>query len=279
MTPTPKSKNSFFDKQGHRGCRGLLPENTIPAMIRALELGVTTLEMDAVITRDSQVVLSHEPFFNHEITTKPDGSPVSEKEEKELNIYRMDYAEVSRYDVGLLPHPRFPQQEKLRAIKPLLGDVMDTVLAYCRQHHRKVPTFNIETKTSPYTDGIYHPSPSLFVDLLMKLIAEKNMLSHVLIQSFDFRTLQYLHLKYPAIPTAMLIDDGDKRDLKQQLSDLGFTPAVYSPHFSLVNTVLIEACHRQSMKIIPWTVNEKALMFKLKAQGVDGIITDYPHLF
>ena len=257
MTPTPKSQNSLFDKQGHRGCRGLMPENTIAAMIKALELGVTTLEMDAVITRDSQVVLSHEPFFNHEISTKPDGSPVSEKEEKELNIYRMDYAEVSRYDVGLLPHPRFPQQVKLRATKPLLGEVMDTVLAYCRQHHREVPTFNIETKTEPHTDQIYHPSPSLFVDLLMKLTAGKNMLSHVLIQSFDFRTLQYLHQKYPAIPTAMLIDNGDKRDLKQQLGDLGFTPAVYSPHFSRVNTGLIQACHRRSMKIIPWTVNEK----------------------
>ena len=76
-----------FDIEGHRGCRGLMPENTIPAMMKALELGVTTLEMDAVITKDKQVILSHEPFFNHEITTKPDGSFVTEAEEKSLNIY------------------------------------------------------------------------------------------------------------------------------------------------------------------------------------------------
>src|SRR5262245_19024474 len=108
-----------FDTQGHRGCRGLMPENTIPAMINALDLGVTTLEMDAVITRDNKVVMSHEPFFNHEIATKPDGSYVTEAEEKSLNIFLMTYDEVKKYDVGMKPHPRFPQQKKMNVVKPL----------------------------------------------------------------------------------------------------------------------------------------------------------------
>ena len=105
-----------FDKQGHRGCRGLMPENTIPAMLHALELNVTTLELDVVITKDKQVVLSHEPFFNHEITTKPDGALVAEAEEKSLNIYQMTFEEVKRFDVGTRPHPRFPLQKKLSLI-------------------------------------------------------------------------------------------------------------------------------------------------------------------
>src|SRR5438270_14072261 len=88
-----------FDKEGHRGCRGLMPENTIPAMLHAVQLGVTTLEMDAVITADSQVIISHEPFFNHEITTRPDGSYVKEAEERSLNLYRMTYEEIKKYDV------------------------------------------------------------------------------------------------------------------------------------------------------------------------------------
>src|SRR5438477_12423519 len=83
-----------FDIEGHRGCRGLMPENTIPAMMKALELGVSTLEMDAVITKDGQVILSHEPFFNHEITTKPNGQYVTEQEEHDLNIYKMTFAET-----------------------------------------------------------------------------------------------------------------------------------------------------------------------------------------
>ena len=110
-----------FDKQGHRGCRGLMPENTIGAMLKAIDLGVTTLEMDAVITKDGHVVLSHEPFFNHEIATKADGTAVSEQEEKQLNIYRYTYEEVKRFDVGLKPHPRFPRQQKAKAVKPLLS--------------------------------------------------------------------------------------------------------------------------------------------------------------
>ena len=97
----------IFDTQGHRGCRGLMPENTITAMITALGLGVTTLEMDIIITKDKKVILSHEPFFNHEISTKPDGSTVIEKEERSLNIYQMMYENVKKYDVGLKPHSRF----------------------------------------------------------------------------------------------------------------------------------------------------------------------------
>jgi len=98
-----------FDVEGHRGSRGLMPENTIPAMLKAVDLGVTTLEMDAVVTKDKQVVLSHEPFFNHEISTKPDGTEVKQEEERSLNIYQMDYSQVKQFDVGMRTHPRFQQ--------------------------------------------------------------------------------------------------------------------------------------------------------------------------
>ena len=116
-----------FDIEGHRGCRGLMPENTIPAMIKALELGVTTLEMDAVITKDKQVILSHEPFFNHEITTLPNGKYVTEQEERNLNIYQMTFSQTQQYDVGLKPHPRFPNQRRLKATKPLLREIIENV--------------------------------------------------------------------------------------------------------------------------------------------------------
>src|SRR5688572_15131830 len=89
-----ETTNQLFDKQGHRGCRGLMPENTIAAMLHALDLGVTTLELDVVITKDNQVILSHEPFFNHEISTKPDGTYVTEAEEHKLNIFQMNYDQV-----------------------------------------------------------------------------------------------------------------------------------------------------------------------------------------
>jgi glycerophosphoryl diester phosphodiesterase len=265
-----------FDKQGHRGCRGLMPENTIPAMLSALQLGVTTLEMDVVISKDQQVVVSHEAFFNHDIATKPDGSYVSEAEEKQLNIYKMDYTEVQRYDVGLKPHPRFPQQEKMRAVKPLLGALIDSVKEYMRMARRPFPFFNIETKTNALTDGIFHPAPEVFVDLLMQVVKEKDVARYVIIQSFDVRTLQVIHRKYPQVRTALLINSDNKFSLEQNLEKLGFTPSVYSPNYMLVNKLLLEECRAKGMQLIPWTVNEAADIKRMKELGVDGLISDYP---
>jgi glycerophosphoryl diester phosphodiesterase len=279
VTQTSKDMLPAFDKQGHRGCRGLMPENTLPAMIKAIELGVTTLEMDAVITKDGNVILSHEPFFNHEITTKPDGSLVTEAEEKSLNIYNFSYAEIQRFDVGMKPHPRFPRQQKVPAVKPLLADLIDSVENYCRLHKRNPVFYNIETKSDSGTDNRFHPEPERFVDLLMQVIKEKKIESRVIIQSFDFRTLQVMNKKYPGVKTAMLIEDYDKRSLEEQLEALQFTPTIYSPEQSLVTEQLVKDCHRKKMKIIPWTVNDKAAIERLKAVGVDGIITDYPDLF
>lgn len=268
-----------FDKQGHRGCRGLMPENTFPAMKTALDLGVTTLEMDIVFTKDKQAILSHEPFLNHDITTRPDGSYVTEAEEKSLNIYKMNYAEVKTYDVGMKPHPRFPRQQKIKAYKPLLSDLLDSIQQYMTTGKRALPYFNIETKTDPATDNIYHPGPEEFVDELMKVIYLKKIEDRVIIQSFDFRTLRYLHKKYPLIKTAALIEDFDERGIKDQLKSLGFTPTIYSPEYKLVSDDLIKKCHEQNIKIIPWTVNDKVTIDRLKAMGVDGIISDYPDLF
>lgn len=268
-----------FDAEGHRGCRGIMPENTIPAMLHALDLNITTLEMDAVITKDSQVILSHEPFFNHHISTKPDGSPVSEKEEKELNIFRMTYTETQRYDVGLKPNPGFPKQQKMAATKPLLSEVIAQVEAAVKAKGRKPVFYNIETKCQPAYDNIYHPAPESFVDLLMGVINKAGIADRVIIQSFDFRTLKVLHAKYPQVMTAALVEGVSKRSMQQQLDELGFTPTIYSPHFSGVNKAMVDEAHQRKMKIVPWTVNDKVGIEKLKALGVDGIISDYPDLF
>jgi glycerophosphoryl diester phosphodiesterase len=268
-----------FDTEAHRGGRGLMPENTIASMLNGLKLGVTTLEMDAVITKDKQVILSHEPFFNHEITTKPDGSFIDEKEERKYNVFTMDYAATQQYDVGMKPHPRFPQQQKLKAAKPLLSQVIDSAEAFALSIHRALPFYNIETKTQPFTDNIFHPAPEEFVSLLMKVIIEKKIGERVIIQSFDLRTLQIIHRLYPAMKTALLVEDFDKRSVQEQLTQLGFEPTIYSPAYQLVNEPLLQTCHQKKIKVIAWTVNDKAAIQRLKQMGVDGIISDYPDLF
>jgi|CXWL01.1.fsa_nt_gi glycerophosphoryl diester phosphodiesterase len=268
-----------FDKQGHRGCRGLMPENTVPAMLNALGMGVTTLEMDVVITKDKKVILSHEQWFGQEITTKPNGAYIGEREERTYNIYWMTYEQTKTFDVGMKPHPRFLQQQKMKVTKPLLADVIDSVKKDMMTRRRPFPYYNIETKTNPEFDGVFHPKPEEFVELLMAVVKEKQIEDHVIIQSFDFRTLQYLHQHYPAIKTAMLVEDFDKRSLDEQVKALGFVPTIYSPAYQLVNEKLLKSCHQQNMKVIPWTVNDKAKIEELKKMGVDGIITDYPNLF
>jgi len=278
LSKSTKVMNTF-DKQGHRGCRGLMPENTIPAFLKAVDLGVNTLEMDLVITKDNQVLVSHDPFFNHEITTLPNGEFLSESNEKELNIYKMPYSEVVKYDVGLKNHPRFSQQYKMKVHKPLLSEVIDSVELYAKSNHKPALYYNIETKSHPQTDGIFHPEPKEFVDLMMSVILKKKIENRVIIQSFDPRTLQYLHQIYPAIKTALLVEDFDKKDFFKQIEDLGFVPTIYSPAQELVKSTLVEECHSKKVKLIPWTVNDLETIRKFVKMGVDGIISDYPNLF
>lgn len=276
---TDKPLRKSFDYQGHRGCRGLMPENTITGMLKAIDLGVTTLEMDVVITKDSQVILSHEPFFGHEISTLPNGDTITPEAEKGFNIFQMSYARVQQIDVGLKPHPRFPVQQKMAAYKPRLEDLIDSVEQYIKDRQLSAVYYNIETKTSPDGDHVFHPAPDIFVTLLMQVIIKKNIAERVIIQSFDIRTLQYLHQQYPQIKTALLIEAPATNNFAAQLKALGFIPAIYSPEFTLATPLLITQCHQMGMQIIPWTVNSSDEIKRLKKMGVDGIISDYPDLF
>jgi glycerophosphoryl diester phosphodiesterase len=266
-----------FDKQAHRGGRGLMPENTIPAMLKAVDLGVTTLEMDVVITSDKKVILSHETYFNAETTTLPDGKYFTKKEQPSYNIYKMTYDQTSLFDVGMKPYTVFPKQQKLKVAKPLLADVIDSVELYVKTKGQKPVFYNIETKTKPSGDNLQHPEPKEFVELIMQVIKDKKVEDRTIIQSFDFRTLQVVHALFPGIKTAALVQN--KKSVEENLKDLGFVPAIYSPNYALVTPGVVAQCHQLKMKIIPWTVNEKPAIDSLKKIGVDGIISDYPDLF
>jgi len=265
-----------FDVQGHRGARGIMPENTIPAMIKGLQLGATTLEMDIVISKDKQAVVSQEPYFNHEFSLTPAGKPITLKDEKKNNIYQMDYEEVKKFDVGSKVHPRFPGQQKIKAYKPLLGELIDSVEAYVKVNKLAKPDYNIETKLIRKGDGEFQPSPEEYVEIIMEIVKKKKLEKRVIIQSFDIRTLQYLHKKYPKIRTSLGIDE--KEDFENNIRDLGFNPTIYSPYSVLVGKALVDKCHAAGIKIIPWTVNSLKDLKYLMGLGVDGIITDYPNL-
>ena len=265
-----------FDSEGHRGARGLMPENTIPAMLKAIDLGVTTIEMDLHITRDKKVILSHDDHINAAFTLTPDGKEISKEEAEQLAFYQMDYSTISKYDVGTKFYDKFPEQKKLKVHIPLLSDLIDSVQTYIADSEKKPVFYNIETKSKASGDGKFHPAPEEFVGLLMDVIESKKITPWVIIQSFDPRTLRVLHEKYPHVRTSYLVE---KNSLEENLKELGFVPAIYSPNAKLVTADLVREAHARNLKIVPWTVNTKDEIVRLKSFGVDGIISDYPNLF
>ena len=266
---TPK-----FDLQGHRGARGLKPENTIPGFITALNYGVTTLEIDVVITKDKQVILSHEPWMSAEICLKPDSTPIAKADEKTFAIYRMDYKDVVNFDCGSKMHARFPEQEKIVAYKPLLRDVIAAVENHIKSYSHYEVDYNIEIKSTNAGDKKFHPAPEEYSDIVFQLIDQYLPWERVVIQSFDFRVLKYWKKKYPQVRLAALVENSNSAEAN--LKTLGFLPSVYSPDFKLLKPEIITMLQQKKVRVIPWTINEPEDMKRFKSWGVDGFITDYP---
>ncbi len=274
------SSETSIDLQGHRGARGLLPENTIPAFERAIDLGVTTLEMDVVISKDNQVVVSHEPWFSSHICSLPSGAPVPLAEEKNFKLFEMTYEEISQFDCGMRGNPRFPSQEKMRVHKPLLKDVIRFAESYAsdKQNGPASILYNIETKSNPAYDNIFHPEPEVFARLLMDVLEAEGIKERTTIQSFDPRTLQVVHKEDASLVLALLVGNHDDLDFAGHIENLGFVPHIYSPNYALVDQPLVNELHARGIKVLPWTVNTLDEMQTLLALGVDGIITDYPDI-
>lgn len=263
-----------FDIQGHRGARGLRPENTIPAFLMALDSGVTTIELDLAVTKDGQLVVSHEPWMSASICSDPSGKSFDEKSEMKNNIYQMTYDQVRQWDCGSKGNPDFPQQAKMNVAKPLFSDVIVTVENHIKSYTRYEVDYNIEIKSLPEGDNKFHPRPEAFSDLVFNLVDQYLPLDRVVIQSFDFRVLKYWHEKHPEVRLAALIEN--KKSMEENLTNLGFTPSIYSPDFKLLTKEVVKELHAKKVRVIPWTVNEPADMLSLKGMDVDGFITDYP---
>lgn len=260
--------------EGHRGARGLSPENTIPSFLKALEYQTETLELDVVISADGKVVVSHEPWFSHIISLDKTGKPITEATEKEHNIFKLKYSEIKLYDVGSIGNKGFPEQQKMKVSKPLLKDVFKAVNDFARKNKMKPVRFNVEIKSNPDWDNKFTPSPDVFAKKVYDEILKNKMQNNVIVQSFDVRSLQELHKMPVKLPIALLV--GNKDGIEKSIARIGFNPDTYSPHYSLVDEATVKYCRERNIKIVPWTVNEIADLEKMKKFDLDGIITDYP---
>jgi glycerophosphoryl diester phosphodiesterase len=284
-----------FDLQGHRGARGLLPENTLIGFARALELGVTTLETDLAVTKDGIIVLSHDPLLNGDITRGPDGAWI---EAPGPAIHGLTLAELARYDVGRI-RPDSKYAKAFPAQVPSDGQRIPTLvqLFELARTFGKSPRFNIETKLSPDKPD-ETPAPETFTPLVVEAIRSAGLEARVTIQSFDWRTLLIAKRLAPRIETVCLTyertledrTEGGARKPSPWLA--GLDPAdfgrsvprlaaatgcgTWSPYFKELNLAAVAEAQAVGLKVVPWTVNAREDIAAVIDMKVDGLISDYP---
>lgn len=259
---------------GHRGCRGLMPENTVPAFLKAVELGCTWLEMDVVMTGDGEVLVSHEPWMDHGICRTPQGDSILPVQERTFNIFRMTTAEAQAFDCGTTPQPDFPEQENLPAHKPTLREVVEAVDDLAAEGSVGSISYNIEIKSEPALYGTFQPEPVTFAKAVLAVIEEMNIGDRCILQSFDPAILEAVRELDPSIRLALLVENTD--GVEANLKRLSFIPEVYAPALELIDRKAVESVHAADMELVVWTVNgEDAIRNALKL-GVDGIISDHP---
>lgn len=286
-----------LDIQGHRGARGLAPENTLAAFARALSLGVTTLELDCAVTRDGVVVVSHDPALNPDLTRTPDGKWLPRPGPR---IHDLTYGQLQRYDVGRVKPDtayarRFPDQQPVDGERvPRLADVF----ALVKKSGNAAVRFNIETKISPLAPD-ETTDPEDFARRLISEVRSAGMDGRTLVQSFDWRTLAILQKEAPTIATVYLSAQQDfmnniagRRRSSLWTAGLhvsrfgGSIPrmvkaaggAVWSPYHRELTRENLREAQALGLKVVPWTVNGPADMKRLIEWGVDGIISDRPDL-
>lgn len=263
---------------GHRGATGFMPENSIPGFKKALDFGVNSIEFDVVISGDERVVISHEPWFRHDICLAPDGSTIDEESQRDHLIYKMTYEEIAQYDCGSKQRPGFPDQETQPLSKPLMKDALLEVKSYRTQNSYPPIEYNVEIKSRPAWDNKLQPEPEKVAKLVYEELQELDMLERIKIFAFDERILNAFH-KIDSTVTQVYLIPGSKSDISANLAKLTHLPDVYAPNYSLVDSGLVKEVHSKGMRLIPWTVNNYEDMVRLVDLGVDGIISDYPNYF
>jgi glycerophosphoryl diester phosphodiesterase len=287
---------SAFDIEGHRGTRGHRPENTLPAFKEALAIGVTTLELDVGLTKDGVLVVHHDPTLNPDTTRDPEGR-FFDRRGPPLRSLRFE--ELRNYDVGRLKPgtsyaATFREQQAVDGTRiPSLAELFAVVRDMKADHVR----FNIETKLTPHAPE-ETADPETFASVLVDAIRVAGLEQRVAVQSFDWRTLATMRRIAPDIPRVCLTVESPRFDTIER-GKLGFSPwtagldvddfggsvprlvaaagcAVWSPAFRNLTAESLKESKELGLKVIPWTVNDKADMERLIDLSVDGLISDYP---
>lgn len=253
---------AHMEVQGHRGARAVLPENTLPAFEHAVTAGADTLELDVVVTKDDQVVVTHDPLVNPNLCLGPSGERIT----TEVPIRTLTLAEVKRFDCGSIPNPRFPRQKTIpKTSMPSLDEV-------CALASRTKVRLNVETKIVPGQPDLT-PAPERFAELVAGVLRKHGLIGRTTIQSFDRRTLIAAKKIDPAITIAQLTGE-NMPDLVAAAKAIG--AEIVSPNHEWITKDEVARLHAEKIRVIPWTANDERAWARLVDFGVDGIITDDP---
>lgn len=262
---------------GHRGCRGLLPENTLPGFLHAAALGVDVLEMDVVISADQQVVVSHDPWLAAHLCRDAGGLRIAPTQARQHNLYHMAYAAIRQCDCGSWPHPDFPLQQPVAAPKPLLREVLAATEALLRPPGGKRLRYSIEIKCTPSGDNFYHPEPAQFLALVLAELVAADVMARTTLLCFDPRVLRLARAQLGSSLALCLLSESGQ-PWPAAVAELGFQPDVFGPSYASVTPTAVAELRRlyPGTGLVPWTVNNPVNMQRMLSMGVDGLTTDYP---
>lgn len=263
-----------IDLQAHRGGAGLMPENTMSAMENALKMGINTLEFDLQVSSDGQVVVSHDNYFHPRCALRPDLSPIEKDDPKEY-IHTMPYDSIVQYEVGLRYTERWPDKKLEHAIVPLASQVIDFSEWYASEFGRPLPGYNIEIKSKKGEgEGTLWPEYHEFCDVCIPLLLSKNLGKRLIVQTFDPRSMEYIHEKWPEVTLSYLTETEPAVD--SLLATISFKPEWWSPNYRAVTPENVEYCHKFGIKVVPWTVDDPDEIRRMVDCKVDAIISNYP---
>lgn len=281
--------SSRFDLQGHRGARGLFPENTLEGFRATLGIGVATFELDVALARDGVAMVHHDPALNPDIARGPDGRWLDAPTPL---LHELTTEALSRYDVGRLRPgsdyaARYPEQQPIDGARiPRLADVL-LIDPEVR--------FNLEMKSDPRQPGRTAGAEDL-ADAVMAEVDAAGVLARAIVESFDWRGPRHLRRTRPDVRLAWLTtpdtveqaavwwdgphpsDFGGSVPRAVAAEAMGATAPVWAPDHTWVDPEQIEEAHALGLEVIPWTVNEPTRMRRLIDWGIDGLITDRPDL-
>jgi glycerophosphoryl diester phosphodiesterase len=253
---------------GHRGCRGLYPENTLEGFAHAIDLGVDGIEWDVIVSQDGQLVISHEPYLDASYCLGADGKEISAADGKKINFYELSAEEIRRFDCGSKPYPKYPEQKKMATYKPLVQEAFNRL-------NLSNTTILFEIKSEQPDYGEFQPMPEEYAQIIANEVAYFAHKQNIIFMCFDPQLLEALHKLLPDYRYVYLTYK-PFTSVKKFLEDISFTPYALGMYHPTVRKKDVKYLHERDVKLFAWTVNKVNQADKLKRYGVDGIITDYP---